>query len=323
MTVESDDRSPITRSAQPVLLVYPADQGQEIDLLEVIKLLWDQKLLILIITIMGAIAGAGYAFLSTPIYESKALLAPNKSERGASLPSGLDGLASLAGISIGTSADDTEALATLRSNAFIEDFIKENDLLPVLFADEWDAEASRWRANDPADWPNIEDGVELFNDEVRSVDEDVTTGMVTLTIRWSDPELAAEWVESLVQRVNERLRRRDLNTSSRRLGYLNDQLEKASLVELRQAISRLIENEIQTMMLAQAETEYAFKVIDPPRVPNEHVAPQRALVVFGAVILGGALGVVVVITRSTVLRRDRLKALPQADNSTTSEDGRS
>jgi LPS O-antigen subunit length determinant protein (WzzB/FepE family) len=94
-----------------------------------------------------------------------------------------------------------------------------------------------------------------------------------------------------VQRINERLRTRDLLESERRLAYLNDKLENATLVELRQAVSRLIQNEIQTIMLAQAEAEYAFKVIDPPRVPNDDIEPRRVVIVILATLLGVVVGV--------------------------------
>ena len=85
--------------------------------------------------------------------------------------------------------------------------------------------------------------------------------------------------------------------------YLNDRLESASLVELRQAISRLIENEVQVMMVAEGETEYAFTVIDPPRIPLERIRPQRKLIVFLSGTLGGMIGIIWVLMRLALARR--------------------
>ena len=50
--------------------------------------------------------------------------------------------------------------------------------------------------------PTMEDAYRLF-DSIRNVDEDIQTGLVTVTVDWSDPKLAAEWANGLVQDVNE------------------------------------------------------------------------------------------------------------------------
>lgn len=261
------------------------------DLAEAFLSLWRGKWVIAGVTFLFSLAGVTYALLATPIYRAEVVLTSNEPERGPGIPAGVGGLASMVGIDLGFSAGGgAEALATLRSRAFIEEFIRERDLLPILFADRWDREKNRWIDEDPETWPDLRDGVRLFARRVRSISEDASTGLITLTIKWTDPELAATWADQLVHRINERLRTRDLANSQRRLEYLNGQLDKANLVELRQAISRLIESEIQTVLLAQVETEYAFKVIDPARVPRERDSPKRTLIVLLSTLLGGVIG---------------------------------
>lgn len=275
---------------QAVFLMYPSEEEDVINFLQLFTVLWRRKWLIATVMALFVLVGTAYAFLATPIYRVETVLAPNESEQGSSLPSGLGGLANLAGITLGSSADNSVWVATLRSRVFVEDFINDKNLLPVLFADKWDAANKRWIEDDPEDQPNVQDGVTFFIEEVRSVSEDAT-GLVTLTIDWTDPQLAVEWSAELVNRINERLRARDLEDSKRRLEYLKRQLENTSLVELRQAISQLIENEIQTITLAQVEREYAFKVVDPPRVPSTWVAPRRLLIIVLAAFVGGIIGI--------------------------------
>lgn len=294
---------PPSSGSQPVYVTYPPDEDTRIDVMEAARVLWRGKWLIAVVTFLFAAAGVAYALLATPVYRGVVVLAPNKSEQGPNLTGSLGGLASLAGINLGYSPDETEAIATLYSRVFIEEFIRDNDLLPILFADKWDAANGRWMEEDPEDRPDILDGVGFFIDEVRSVEEDSVTGLITLAVEWTDPQLVADWAEDLVRRINERLRARDLANSERRLAYLNSQLEKASLVELRQAISRLIENEIQTIMLAQADEEYAFKVIDPPRVPSEPIAPRKLSIVVLATFIGGMVGVFLATWAAAAARR--------------------
>ena len=60
---------------------------------------------------------------------------------------------------------------------------------------------------------------------------------------------------------------------------------------------QLIEEQTKTLMLAEVKDEYAFKVIDPPVVPEEKVGPKRALICILSILLGGMLGVAIVLIR--------------------------
>ena len=282
------NRSP---PAQAVYVTYGDDDRDSIDLIRVVSNLWSCKWIILGITALFAVTGIVYALLATPIYRAEVVLASAQEDRGSSISANLGGLASLAGINLGGQGDSAHALATLRSRAFAESFILDNKLLPVLFAGQWDAEKKGWIIDDPARHPDIRDGVRFFTNSVRSVSVNAETGLISLSVEWTNPELAAEWVEQLVDRINDQLRTRDLDDARRQLQYLESQLQTANLVELRQAIARLIEGQMQTIMLAQAKNEYAFTVIDPARIPDRPTRPRKVLIVVLMTFCGGMLGI--------------------------------
>ena len=48
----------------------------EIDLVELFRALWRQKLLIIGVTLIVAVIAAAYAFLATPYYETRTYLRP-------------------------------------------------------------------------------------------------------------------------------------------------------------------------------------------------------------------------------------------------------
>ena len=51
--------------------------------------------------------------------------------------------------------------------------------------------------------------------------------------------------------------------------FLNDSESKTNIQPLKEAISILLENEIKTLMLASANEDYVFKIIDSPLIPEE------------------------------------------------------
>lgn len=270
----------------------PNDEAGHLDLIGLCSLVWSCKWVVALIVVVCVSGGVVFVITATPVYRAEVLLAPNQSGQRSGVSGGLgglSGLASVAGLSIGAPRDAVQSVATLQSLIFVEGFIEEHDLLPVLFASDWDKESSSWRGN-PDEWPTLADGVNFFAADVRDVDEDLDTGLVTLSIEWTDPVIAAEWANQLVIRVNDVLQARDLDNSERRLEYLSDALQEANLVGLRNAIVNVIEEQIQTRMLAQSEEEYAFRVIDPARVATRQFFPDKSRVVLASACFGVLLG---------------------------------
>lgn len=246
-----------------------------------------EKWLVIGVTVLFALGGLLYGLLATPVYRAEAQLLPVSSDQKAARMGGLAQASALLGISLGGD-DSNRPIAVLKSRALVEDFIRDENLLPVLFPDAVDGKIkSRWGTETPLD---IRDGVRLFDEQLRTVSESRSTGVVTLAVQWSDAELAAEWARKLVAKANEQLRRRDIALSEQRLKYLKEQLNSATVAELRQAISRVIENEIKSVMLAEVQAEYAFETIDPPIVPKQKISPRRTLLVLVYTFVGAVLG---------------------------------
>ena len=57
-------------------------------------------------------------------------------------------------------------------------------------------------------------------------------------------------------------------------------------------------------MLARGNDEFAFRIVDAAQVPKIRDWPKRTLIVVLAIILGGILGIVVVLVRYFVARRE-------------------
>lgn len=249
--------------------------------------------LVVALTVLCLIVAAAVAFLSKPIYSAEILLIPVETNDGSGATAGiagqLGGLASLAGISLGSGDDrKAEAMATLTSRALVDAFVTENQLLPVLFASKWDEQAKTWKA-DAGKIPTLWDANKAFK-KLRRVDEDKKTGLLTLKIQWNDPELAARWATDIVRRTNQRLRSQAIDRANRNIGYLQRQISQTSIVEVKQSLYRLIESELKTSMLAESSEDYAFRVIDPAVAPQEKIWPKRSLLLIVGLIGGLFLG---------------------------------
>ncbi len=272
----------------------------ELDVAVLLTALWRAKWLVVASIVVFAALGAAYAFTATPWFQADVVLSPVGKK---SLPGGLaqlGGLASLAGIEI-PSADSGEPLAVLRSKTFARDFIEDKALMPVLYAAKWNAAAHEWAVPE-AQRPDIRDAVAYFDQSIRIVGEDKKSGLVTLAIRWTDPVLAADWANTLVRRLNERIRSQAIREAQTSIEYLQKEMAVASVVSLQQSIGRVLENEMQKMALARANDEFAFKIVDSATPPRHRYSPKRGLVLVLSALLGLAVAAAVVIVRSAVSR---------------------
>jgi uncharacterized protein involved in exopolysaccharide biosynthesis len=92
-------------------------------------------------------------------------------------------------------------------------------------------------------------------------------------------------------RLNERMRAQALKEAETNVAFLQTELGRTSVVTLQQSIGRLLESELQKLMLARGNEEFAFRVIDAASPPKERVRPKRALIAVMGTVLGGLLAV--------------------------------
>jgi uncharacterized protein involved in exopolysaccharide biosynthesis len=159
----------------------------------------------------------------------------------------------------------------------------------VLFFDRWDAKRHAWQEG--ATIPSLDDAVEKFRTKVFAISEDRRTTVVTVRADWFDPQLAANWANGFVALANDRMRTDAIQKSRRSIEFLEQEAAKTDAVELKQAIYRLIESQINTAMYANLQREYAFRTIDPAVAsdPRRKVSPHRALMTLEGAFAGSVL----------------------------------
>jgi uncharacterized protein involved in exopolysaccharide biosynthesis len=281
----------------------------------VLKILVQSWRLILTSVVLGAAIAVALSLVMTPMYRASVLAAP--SEAGGlqsalgGLGGGLGGIASLAGLAVSGGPTVETARALLESRSVLRKVIHQHDLLPVLFPDRWDTDKSDWSVDDPADVPTLDDGADRFLESNLSVEFDAVTGQTTVSVELPDPVTAAAVANDIVAQVNRSMRDKTVADADAIIALLERELTKSGIVEIRQSLAKLIEEQIKYSAVARAREDFAFTVLDPAVVPNSKDVywPNPVLMgVFGSVVgfLGGfAVAVALLIWRGSGRRGAR------------------
>lgn len=250
--------------------------------------------------LLGGVIGLAASYLVKPMYQAEAeLLVVQENGRKSLSPlasAGLGGLA-LGGLLGPNSGQDRIAFLSSRDLALI--FLRREEVLRELFKDRWDASRGRWlprkeggltkrlglaAASKTIDTPIVSSrnapGIWEATDrwsKVMTVTQAADTGIVTLSIEWDDPVIAARWANDYISLADDFLRRRAINESRSTLSYLQREGEQTRVQEVKASLFRLAEDQLKELTLANASEEFAFTVVERALPPMTPYTPKRIL----------------------------------------------
>ena len=300
--------------------------NDEIDLKELFDVLWKAKTLIIVITSFFALSSVLYALSLKNYYKSEALLSVAGESNALGSLSGMGGLASMVGINLSSGGESKGEIAvkTIQSRAFLKHLITFENVLPSLMASKsYDFESKKIQFDPKIYNENNEEWVRkpgknqqskpsyleafccddnTYLNQV-SIFRDKKTNLITISVEHISPIFAKEFLELMINEANELLRNRDLQESSAAIAFLNTEIPKASLIEMKDAINLLLQSQLQKQMLAKVNKEYFLKVIEPPFIPEVKSKPFRALICIYGTLLGGMLAMLWVLLRHYISGR--------------------
>jgi len=255
-----------------------------LDLIALAATAWRHRAAVLVSCFLCTAAALAIALLSTPIYRAELILRPVRDsgmgENSSGLADQLGGLASLAGVNLpDMNSEEEEGQAVLDSNRLAREFIERYHLVPVL-------------SKDPLHPMDLWHAARLFKKSILTIKKDERREVTIVGVEWTDPHVAARWANDFVSLGNELMRERARTDATGNVAYLNEELEKTNVLDMRRALYSILENETRKLMLVNGRTEYAFEVIDPAVAPEIRARPQRTLIVSVGLGLGLFAGVV-------------------------------
>jgi uncharacterized protein involved in exopolysaccharide biosynthesis len=269
---------------------YPVNRGDELDLIELWKVLFEYKLLIIVFTVITTLGAIYYASTLPTIYKVEVLMIPaNGVSGGVNMSNSFSGLAGMAGISIGgnnTSAEGEEAIARLKTRSFLINHIKEKNLKPILFAHKWNEAEEKWIGQEPSN----SEAFELLKGMVEiGFHPKSKASLASLTVEWKNsvnPNKIADIANGLVSNMNFKAKQRAILEAKNSISFLEEEIGQTSILNAQTILYNLIEQQTSKIMMANVRDEFVFKVIDPAVVPRREETKPVLIIIFIGMVLG-------------------------------------
>ena len=242
-------------------MVDSEEYNDEINFSGYINTIIKHKKLIIIIVIISIATTGIVSFLSPKIYRSQAIImhVSNGQEQ-----SSMASIASQFGITSPQTANVAEIIALLNSNILMEKVIKKYNLVPVLLGKDIKAKKENEKI-----WATIN----YMRNNIFKARDNKREGVIELSAEYNDPEMSAKILTYILTELTDYMSSEAKRVADTNKKYLESQVNMNADPLIQQKIYYLIARQIETSMLAEVKENFAFKVIDPPKVPLSKIRP--------------------------------------------------
>jgi hypothetical protein len=217
-------------------------------------------------------------FVMTPLYRANALLRPNSEQ---TVTGKISGLAMMSGASLGEmvtgmgpqSAAADEYMQILKSYDFTMALVDQYHLRDLVFPQ------LRKLKRQPSDWSVYRMFLSRFD-----CTYDRIQGSLTLHFMDSNRAVARQVLGLYIKNLSNELRQSDARGAGLAATALRDEAQRTSDVLLQAQLYRLMSHQIEQERLAQVESDFAFKIIQSPVVPDR---PYKPSVLFDTFLAAG------------------------------------
>jgi uncharacterized protein involved in exopolysaccharide biosynthesis len=274
----------------------PVCEGSdEINLLDYLRVLWKNKMWIALIVAIVVAATAVASLLMTPVYEARAVISPATAKP--SEPTGISAIALQFGVASPASSNMSEIANLLKSNILREKVLVKYNLVPILFS----GKPAKWKSEEEKMWAGIR-----FLETAIKVNPVQKDNIIQITADFKDPKVARDLVNFALIELIEYMSSEAKRVAETNKKYLESQLDKTADPFIKTKLYTLIAQQIETSMMAEVKENFAFKIVDPPRVPDRKIKPKRTQMVIVAFTVSLFLAIFLAFVKEYVekVRRD-------------------
>tara|TARA_B100002019_G_C21232473_1_gene580835 strand:+ start:56 stop:988 length:933 start_codon:yes stop_codon:yes gene_type:complete len=288
----------------------------EFYLSDIAKILWDSKNILFVILVVSLFISFFLSSRISDTYKSVAILAPSESSDSLTkMSSQYSGIASMAGISFGGPSETSkvdQASEIVKSFNFFEEIISKYEIFFQVVAisgwkkdnneleidnDIYNSKTKTWVSNSefssngrPSDQYAHRKFLKNFNLVIRK-----DTGIIEMSYIHYSPYIAQSILSTIIYEVNEKTRIDDIKQAELSIGFLENEISKTQLDEVKTELFKLIQKQIQTIMIANSNSEYTFKILSKPSSPEIKVGPNRILIFLMTAIFNLLVGSAIIL----------------------------
>lgn len=296
--------------------------NEDLSFVDIFKIIYKGKLLIILTTFIFSVGAVFFSLsLENRYTSSTKLIASNKYSQASSLSSQFGDIASVAGISLPDSQDDSSTILTkLNSLDFLTRLIENNrEIVPkivapeyydfekgILFIDpeDYDMKNNKWIREPSPPFkviPSYQEVHKIFQ-EIVNIDYDKKTAIFSISVEHISPIFAYELLSMIISEFNELEQKKDINEAEKAILYLQDQAMQITVNDINKNINDLIEVHLNTLMTAEISEYYKLEPINLPFIPEEKSWPSRAIICIISFIFGLTISIFYVLISGVIKR---------------------
>jgi LPS O-antigen subunit length determinant protein (WzzB/FepE family) len=288
---------------------YETEYIEDINIFELFSVLWKAKTLIVFFVIAISYLSYLYSSQLSVKYTSRSILIESNTVSSSNNMGSYGALASIAGINMPADNNLNKiqlALISMESLDFFEKYLySDSNFLTYLmgvksydpltqkidFKDSIDTETMLWTDNSK---PSLDDSYSEYL-SAYFISRNNEKNTYTFSFKNISPYISEFLLSKMIITVNSSIHDYEKTANQQSLKYLQNQLLLANGQELKEAIARLIEDNIKKGMMMESSEDYVFSIIDKPR-KGIKTEPSRSLYVLVGALLSSILSCITVLS---------------------------
>ncbi len=216
---------------------------------------------IFLIIITSVSATAGISQYKPDIYKASAVIMPVMLQQNQNRLSAVD---KQIGISMPTLSNISELESLLNSNILMEKVVRNKDFYPIFLNETYVENPGAEKI-----WKGIR-----FLKNIYKVKLDHKKGIINLAVEYTNPKTTADVITCILAELTDYMSSEAKRVAETNRKYLESLITKNADPLIKQKVYSLVARQIEISMMAEVKENFAFKVLDPPRVPDIKIKPS-------------------------------------------------